>query len=72
MDERKWRLAAIFQEVHVDDRWKMKTESIYSRVTLGLSDGVLHDGGLRLLSSHGRARNETPHGAEHVLPHASR
>lgn len=35
MDEGKRRLAAIFQEVNVDDRWKTKKEATHSNVTLG-------------------------------------
>lgn len=34
LGERKWLLAAIFQEVDVDDGWEMKTEAIYCRVAV--------------------------------------
>lgn len=35
MDEGKWRLAAIFQEINVNDGWKMKKGATNSYVTLG-------------------------------------
>lgn len=52
LGERKWRLAAIFEEADVDDGWEK----------------CCRDGSLCSCSS-GRARNETPLGAEHALPH---